>query len=78
MSGSLLLRLENGEAKALSILLNALTYDDVANLIERAVGVSPEITEKAYEIWDIADSFNMLLLDHGYDGDINTEELKDA
>ena len=64
---NLLINFEHEEAEALAVLLNSLSYDDVATIIERTHGVSPEISEEAFKIWDVADNLHRILIDHGYE-----------
>ena len=57
--------LDYKEASELVKLLEVLTYDDVATLIERSEGKSDEIAEEAYHIWSVTDDLHRTLLDKG-------------
>ena len=70
----LLLSLVTHEAEALGTLLQAITYDDVATILERSEGISSETSERAYEIWSTTDDLHRVLLDYVEEN----EELREA
>ena len=57
--------LTTNEAQELIKLLEILTFDDVATLLERSEGKTPEVAEEAYDVWNVTDNLHRTLLDRG-------------
>lgn len=68
------LSLSRDEAAKLSQFLSILTYDDVATLLERHKGVSPDTSEEAYQIWDAVDDLSRVLQARGFEGLVSEDE----
>jgi hypothetical protein len=65
--------LSKNEQEALTVLLNALTYDDVEMVINRSLGSQNSDEDIAYKIWNVTDDLHRTLLDRN-----SSKEIQDA
>lgn len=65
--------LSKNEEEALTVLLNAMTYDDVENILSNSLGSLTPVQDIAYKIWNVTDDLHRTLLDRD-----NLKEAADA